>query len=102
VATLWLQKEGVALAKEIGVRELKNQASQIVRAVREEMAEYIITVHGEPVAVLRPLTDEETQRLDRVKVEAVLAEMEALAEKVTAAWQSERSAVELIEEQRRG
>jgi prevent-host-death family protein len=90
------------LAKEIGVRELKNQTSQIVRAVREEMAEYIITVHGEPVAVLRPLTDEETQRLDRVKGQAILAEMEALAEKVTAAWQSERSAVELIGEQRRG
>ena len=35
------------MAKEIGVRELKNQASQLVRAVREEMAEYVITVRGE-------------------------------------------------------
>jgi prevent-host-death family protein len=29
----------------IGVRELKNQTSRIVRAVREEMAEYVITVY---------------------------------------------------------
>lgn len=36
----------------IGVRELKNQANEIVRSVREEQAEYIVTYHGEPVAVL--------------------------------------------------
>ena len=30
----------------IGVRELKNKASRIVRSVREEMTEYIITVQG--------------------------------------------------------
>ena len=47
----------------IGVRELKNQTSRLVRAVREEMAEYVITVRGEPVAVLRPFTDKDAQRL---------------------------------------
>ena len=51
------------MAEKIGMRELKNQASKIVRAVREEMAEYIITVHGEPVAVLRPLTQADTDQL---------------------------------------
>ena len=44
---------------QIGVRELKNQATRILRAVREEMAEYVITLHGEPIAILRPLTEEE-------------------------------------------
>lgn len=40
---------------EIGVRQLKNEASEIIRAVREEKVEYIITLRGQPVAVLRPI-----------------------------------------------
>lgn len=42
---------------EIGVRQLKNEASEIIRAVREEKAEYIITLRGQPVAVLRPIVE---------------------------------------------
>lgn len=41
---------------EIGIRQLKNEASEIIRAVREEKIEYIITLRGQPVAVLRPIT----------------------------------------------
>jgi prevent-host-death family protein len=85
----------------IGVRELKNQASRIVRAVREEMAEYIITVQGEPVAVLRPFTAEDEQQLRQAELEETLAEMKQLAEQVAAAWTSPHSGVELIAEQRR-
>jgi prevent-host-death family protein len=40
---------------EIGVRQLKNEASEIIRLVREQNAEYVITLRGEPVAVLRPI-----------------------------------------------
>ena len=32
----------------IGVRELKNHTSRVIRAVREEMAEYVVTLRGEP------------------------------------------------------
>ena len=85
----------------IGVRELKNQASRIIRAVREEMSEYVVTLRGEPVAVLRPLTKEEVQRLRRVEADTALAEMKALAQEVASAWTSEKSGVELIAEQRR-
>jgi prevent-host-death family protein len=85
----------------IGVRELKNQASRIVRAVREEMAEYVITVQGKPAAVLRPFTDEDAQKLHQAEVDAILAEMKTLAQQVAEAWTSPKSGVELIEEQRR-
>jgi prevent-host-death family protein len=85
----------------IGVRELKNQASRIVRAVREEMAEYVITVQGEPVAVLRPFTNEDAHKLHEAEVEEALAEMKALARQVAQAWTSPKSGVELVEEQRR-
>ncbi|MBI1877509.1 MAG: type II toxin-antitoxin system Phd/YefM family antitoxin [Chloroflexi bacterium] len=85
----------------IGVRELKNQASRIVRAIREEMAEYVITVQGEPVAVLRPYTAEDEQQLRQAEIEETLAEMKQLAQQVASAWTSPKSGVELIAEQRR-
>ncbi len=85
----------------IGVRELKNHASRVIRAVREEMAEYVITVRDKPVAVLRPLTDEEQRKLRQVEVDDALTEMKALAQQVAAAWKSPKSGVELVEEQRR-
>lgn len=89
------------MAIHIGIRELKNQASKIVRAVREEAAEYIITIHGEPVAVLRPLTEaEQGQRQE--KVDQFLAELDELAQRVTAEWKGDKTGVELLEEQRRG
>ena len=62
----------------IGVRELKNQTSRVIRTVREEMAEYVVTLRGEPVAILRPLTEEEARRLQEAETDERLAEMKAL------------------------
>jgi prevent-host-death family protein len=84
----------------IGVRELKNQTSRVIRAVREEMSEYVVTLRGEPVAILRPLTEEEAQRLRQEEIDAGVAEMKALAQEVASAWISEKSGVDLIAEQR--
>ncbi len=89
------------MPESIGVRELKNQTSRILRAVREEMAEYIVTLHGKPVAVLRPLTEEESLQLQQHEIEKSTAEMKAIAQEVAAAWTSNKSGVEIISEQRR-
>lgn len=85
----------------IGVRELKNQTSRIVRSVREEMAEYVITLQGKPVAMLRPITEADKQQLHQFRLEEVMAEMKQLAQEVAAAWSSPKSGVDLISEQRR-
>jgi prevent-host-death family protein len=45
----------------VGVRELKNRTSEILRAVREERAEYIITYQGRPMAVLLPVDEEQLE-----------------------------------------
>ena len=45
----------------VGVRELKNRASEVLRAVREEGAQYLITRHGRPVAILLPVDEEELE-----------------------------------------
>ena len=39
----------------VGVRELKDRTSQIIRAVRQGRAEYVVTVQGRPVAVIVPV-----------------------------------------------
>jgi prevent-host-death family protein len=89
------------MPESIGVRELKNRTSSILRTVREEMAEYVVTLHGKPVAVLRPLTEEESQLLRQHEVDKTLAEMKSISQEVATAWTSSKSGVDLISEQRR-
>ena len=85
----------------IGVRELKNQASRVIRSVREELVEYVITVRDKPVAVLRPVTDEDLQRLQQAELEKALADMKILAQRVATVWESPKSGVELVSDQKR-
>ncbi len=89
------------MIKRAGIRQLKNQTSRIVDEVREQAAEYVITSQHRPVAVLRPFTEEDEQALHRSEREEALANLEQLAQDVTEAWSSPRSALELLDEQRR-
>jgi len=91
----------------VGVRELKNRATQIIRHVRESRAEYVVTYRGRPVAVLLPLDegwlDEETARAAEAVTPSddIRAELQALRQGIDQSWKSEKTAVELIAEQRR-
>ena len=73
----------------IGVRQLKNEATQIVRAVREEHAQFIITVNGQPVATLRPYSDRDIAGVHRTQVAAEIAAIDRVASEVGAAWRTE-------------
>ena len=42
----------------VGIRELKNRTSEIVRAVRERGVQYIVTHQGHPVGLLLPVDEE--------------------------------------------
>lgn len=70
----------------IGVRQLKNEATQIVRAVRDEHAQYVITVNGTPVATLRPYSDRDIAGLHRTQAAAELASIDRLSNEVGEAW----------------
>ena len=85
----------------IGIRELKNQASKIVREVRETQAEYVVTHQGQPVAVLHPYTEADAENERRRAMEDSLAAMKKAAREVAQAWTSPKTAVELLDEQRR-
>ena len=51
------------MAHKVGVRELKNRTTQIVRDVREHLEEYIVTLDGVPVARMIPIEQETPQTL---------------------------------------
>jgi prevent-host-death family protein len=84
----------------VGVRELKTHATRIVRAVREDQAEYVITVDGQPVAVLRPYTALDGEARQAAVVDELLERIERLAAENGDAGSAERSALELLGEER--
>lgn len=85
----------------VGVKELKNRTTQIIRDVREKNAEFVITVDGEAVAVLIPYkTLTAIER--KAKRQAALAGIKALAKDISKEWDGKMSAAEAVSEQRRG
>ena len=85
------------MTEEIGIRELKTRASEVVRAVKEKRARYIITQHGKPAALIVPLDTE----IDQKKADEVWARLEELGNEIAKGWQNEKSAVEILSEMRR-
>jgi prevent-host-death family protein len=75
--------------EEIGIRELKARASEVVRAVRERRVRYLITQRGRPVALLVPLDALPPQP----NADEVWARLERIREELGKGWQSEKSAV---------
>jgi prevent-host-death family protein len=82
----------------VSIRQLKANTSEIVRRVRERGEVIDITHHGEVVARLVP-TRLTTTEVDELA--ALWAEMDRLAEEVTAQWTSTRSATDAVREGRR-
>ncbi len=80
----------------VGIRELKQNASELIRQVREEGAEIQVTYHGKVVALLipvnRPPAQEEAQ---------AWAEIDHLAAEIGARWPAGLSAAEAVAESRR-
>jgi hypothetical protein len=65
------------------------------------MSEYVEPLGGEPMTGLRPPEEVEQQRLHQAQVAKSLAEIKALSREVAEAWTSDKSALELVAEQRR-
>jgi len=89
----------------IGVREMRQQASEVIRRVREEKAEYVITYQGRPVAILLPLdTDQAEKEMVQAGKRAVLdnwERYELLAEELRRTWPADLSTQDLIDAIRR-
>lgn len=81
---------------EIGVRELKEKASEIIRRVREHGESFDVTYRGKVVATIAP-----SGGGGRRSFEEVWADMDELAEEIGKKWPRDVSAVQAVREQRR-
>ena len=82
----------------VGVRELKRDASSIVKRVRDARETVEVTYRGNVVAQIVPVeSDEERQ----ARFNRIWKQMDTLAEDISAMWNSDESAVESVRESRR-
>ncbi len=74
----------------IGVRELREQANEVIRRVRHDRAEYVVTYRGRPVAVILPLDAGKAEReMTRASKKAILGgweRYESLVHELGRAW----------------
>jgi prevent-host-death family protein len=82
----------------VGVRELKEQTSQILRRVRENGEEIQITYHGRVVARLVPAS---VPRLDSTTLSAIWTNLDRVAAEIGARWPSGVTAADAVSEGRR-
>ena len=89
----------------VGVRELRERTSEVLRQVREEGIEYVITYQGRPIAMLLPV---DAERVEAAIVQASKRSVTGgwgayaqVAEQVRQAWPAEQSTQDLLDEIRR-
>ena len=87
---------------DVGVRELKARASEIIRSVREGRVRYTITYRGRPVGILMPLEQPgESTNGDAGTGETAWEELVHLGKEIGRGWQSPRTSTELLSDMRR-
>ncbi len=85
------------MVRSVGVRELKEHTSQVLRLVREHHQEIEITHRGRAIARLIPVVSASSHQ----DPEAIWADLDDLAAEIGARWPARISAVEAVREQRR-
>lgn len=81
----------------VGIRELKQQASELVRLVRERGHRIQITYRGKAVALIVPL-EEKTNKAQEANA---WAELDDLAAEIGRYWPRDISAARAVAEERR-
>ena len=93
-----MKKKKQPKTEEIGIRELKSRASEVVRAVKEERARYVVTQRGKPVAVIVPM---DAVPPEKDSPDDAWERLLKLRDELGKGWQSEKSASEILSEMRR-
>jgi prevent-host-death family protein len=83
---------------DIGVRELKIHASEIIRKVKENRNRYIVTHRGRPVAAIIPIEEALPYSQDEINA---WDELESIGKQIGHQWQSPKSSTELLSDMRR-
>jgi prevent-host-death family protein len=88
---------------DIGIRELKARASEIVRNVRQRRMRYIITYRGRPVGLLMPLerAGSGEARLAVETDQSAWDDLIRLGKDIGRGWKSPQSSTEILSDMRR-
>jgi prevent-host-death family protein len=81
----------------VGVRELKQQASELIRLVRETGSEVQVTLRGQVVALLIPVTPS----ISTADEKRSWANLDTLSAEIGARWPKGVNAAQAITEDRR-
>jgi prevent-host-death family protein len=86
----------------IGVRELRERTTEVLRQIRERQAEYVITYQGRPIALLLPIHSEAVEAaIAQASRRSVVGGWETyarLAEQVRRDWPAEQRTQDLMDE----
>lgn len=82
----------------IGIRELKNNTSQILREVIETGAEIVITHRGKPVARFLPVAN---IHVNDERLSGIFTDVNHLADEIGGQWPEGVDATTAVREQRR-
>lgn len=80
----------------VGIRELKQQTSELIRMVRETGSEIQVTYHGQVVALLVPVKKTKPKNTERA-----WTQLDSLAAEISANWNHGLSAAKAVSEGRR-
>ena len=83
---------------EIGIRELKKRASEILRNVRQRKIRYVITDRGRPVGLLSPIEEQTTDGLPTGT--AAWDELTRLGLEIARGWPRGISSADVLSEMR--
>ncbi len=82
----------------VGVRELKQQTSKILRRVRETGETISITYHGEAIAHLVPINP---SKPSSEEMAVILTDLNQLSAEISAQWPESVSALDAVDDVRR-
>jgi antitoxin (DNA-binding transcriptional repressor) of toxin-antitoxin stability system len=86
---------------EIGIRELKTHASEIIRKLRDQRARYVVTYRGRAVGLLLPLEEPELEERLLQATADPWEELIQLGREIGQGWQSDQTGGEILEAMRR-
>lgn len=91
------QKRKQKQTEEIGIRELKSRASEVVRAVKEQRARYVVTQRGVPVAAIIPMDAMLPEKQDEESWDRLME----IRKRLGKGKKNKKSSVEILSEMRR-
>jgi prevent-host-death family protein len=92
-----LGKEESTDMRQLGIRELKNSISEVIREIRESGEPVEVTYHGQVVVRLVPV---QPPRLAQSDIDEIIADMDRVAAELGSRWPNDVTVQDALDEVR--